>query len=490
MNPFSQSQRPVNPDSSPLAHLDSAAFLTRRDFLTRNGLGFGGLGLAALFGINPFDLSAAAAPTAPAGPLAPRAPHFPAKAKAVIQIFAVGAPSTVDTWDPKPELTKADGQKIPGYEGVAFGSPFKFAKSGKSGVEVCEVFPELAKHIDNIAVIRSLFTEIPDHQIATKMLMTGSAQLPKPSLGSWLTYGLGSVNQNMPGFISLGGDSPLRQCAFLPGIYQGCNVNFSPTLPLSSVLANIRSEFSTLDRQRRQIDFAIASNKEHAAMLQRDAQLEARIEAFEIAYKMQTEATEAFDITKEPESVRERYMGPLTGMSPAPTLRANGSKLLVARRLVERGVRFVQVSCNGSWDHHENIAKNVKDMATGIDGPAAALLQDLKERGLLDSTLVIWGGEFGRTVTTSGGGTTPGRDHNGRSMVSWMAGGGVKGGTTYGETDEFGGKVVKDPVHIHDLHATILALMGFDHTKLTYTYNGREFRLTDNFGNVVKEIIA
>jgi hypothetical protein len=487
MNAFSLSGRPLNPDRSPLPHLDAAAFLTRRDFLTRSGLGFGGLSLAALFGLNPFDARAA---TGVAGPLAPKSPHFAAKAKAVVQIFAPGAPSTVDTWDPKPELTKADGQKIPGYEGVAFGSPFKFAKSGKSGIEVCEIFPELAKHIDEMAVIRSLFTEIPDHGIAAKMLMTGSPQLPKPSLGSWLTYGLGSVNQNMPGFISLGGEPYYRQSAFLPGIYQGCNVNYDPRASLSSILANITSEFSTLDRQRRQLEFARAANKEHAAMLQRDGQLEARIQAFEIAYKMQTEATEAFDISKEPDAVRERYMGPLTGMSPAPTLRTNGAKLLVARRLVERGVRFVQVVCNGSWDHHENIAKGAKEAATGIDGPAAALLQDLKDRGLLDSTLVMWGGEFGRTVTTSGGGATPGRDHNGRAMVSWMAGGGVKGGTIYGETDEFGGKVAKDPVHIHDLHATILALMGFDHTKLTYTYNGREFRLTDNFGNVLKEVIA
>ncbi len=470
-----------------LAHSDQTAFFSRRDFLTRYGIGFGGVSLAALFGINPFHSSALA------GPLTPRPSHFPAKAKAVIQIFAPGAPSTVDTWDHKPELTKADGQKIPGYDGgVAFASPFKFSKSGKSGIEVSEIFPELAKHVDKMAVIRSLFTEIPDHVIASRMLMTGSPQLPKPSLGSWLTYGLGSVNQNMPGFVCLGGEPHYRQCAFLPGIYQGCHVNYDPGVNLATILANIRSDFSPLDRQRRQLDFAIQSNREHAALLQKDTQLEARIEAFEIAYKMQTEATEAFDISRETEAMRERYMGSSQGPATPTTrlARGNGAKLLVARRLVERGVRFVQVASNGGWDHHENIAKNARESAGGIDGPAAALLQDLQERGLLDSTLVIWGGEFGRTVTTNGSGPTAGRDHNGKSMVTWMAGGGVKGGTSYGETDPFGGKVATDPVHIHDLHATILALMGFDHTRLLYNYNGREFRLTDNFGNVVKEIIA
>jgi len=471
------------PDSSPLIHPDAMAALSRRDFLVRNGLGIGGLSLAALFGINPFDLNAA-------GPLAPKNPHFPVKAKAIIQIFAGGAPSTVDTWDPKPELAKANGQKIPGYEGVALGSPFKFEKTGKSGVEVSEIFPETGKHIDNMAVIRSMFAEIPDHGIAAKMLMTGAAQLPRPSLGSWVTYGLGSVNQNMPGFISLGGGSTFRQCAFLPGIYQGCNVNYDPNASLSTILANIRSEFSSLDRQRRQLDLAAQLNKMHAEQMQKDAQLEARIEAFEIAYKMQTEATDAFDISKEPESIREMYEKmPTDGRGMGGGRNGNGTKLLVARRLVERGVRFVQVT-TGGWDTHDDIANSVKRAATAIDGPTGALLTDLKQRGLLDSTLVLWGGEFGRTVTAGGSAGAPGRDHNGRAMVHWMAGAGVKGGTTYGETDEFGGRAEKDKVHVHDLHATILALMGFDHTKLTYTYNGRPFRLTDNFGNVIKEVIA
>ena len=481
MDPNSTFNCSFGADSSPLLHPNSMSLASRRDFLVRSGIGFGGLSMAALFGINPFDLNAA---DAPKGPLAPKSPHFKGKTKAVIQIFAGGAPSTVDTWDPKPELTKNSEKKIPGYEGLALGSPFKFEKKGQSGVEVSEIFPEIGKHIDNIAVIRSLFAEIPDHQIAAKMLMTGSPQLNKPSLGSWSVYGLGTENQNLPGFITLGGDTTFRQAAFLPGIYQGCNVNYDPNAPLTNILANISSQFSTPERQRHQIDLAKEMNKMHAAQLQKDAQLEARIEAFEIAFKMQKEAMDAFDVSKEDAKMRDMYeKGAGMGKN------TNGTKLLVARRLVERGVRFVQVS-TGGWDTHNDIANSVRRAAEGIDGPVGALLTDLKQRGLLDSTLVIWGGEFGRTVTAGGGAGAPGRDHNGRAMCSWMAGGGVKGGTTYGATDEFGGRSVENKMHIHDLHATILHLMGFDHTKLTYNYNGREFRLTDNFGNVVKDIIA
>jgi len=245
------------------------------------------------------------------------------------------------------------------------------------------------------------------------------------------------------------------------------------------VLQNIRSQFSPLERQRRQLDLVKQLNQEHAAALQKDAQLEARIESFEIAFRMQTEATDAFDISKEPQEMKDLY-----GKSDL------GSKMLVARRLVERGVRFVQVNAGG-WDHHGDLANALRGRAGDVDGPAAALMKDLKDRGLLDSTLILWGGEFGRTVTKDrNGANTPGRDHNGRAMVAWMAGGGVKGGTAYGATDEFGSRAMTDKVHIHDLHATLLALLGFDHTKLTYRYNGRDFRLTDNYGNVVKDVIA
>lgn len=443
--------------------------LNRREFLTDFGAGLGGLSLAALYGVNPHTAEAAS-------PFAPKASHFPVKVKAIIQLFASGAPSSVDTFDYKPELQNNDGKDI--GSGRLLGSPFNFPKFGKSGLEISEVWSKLGQHADDMAIINSMFAEIPDHGIAAKMFNTGSAQLPKPSLGSWMVYGLGSLNQNMPGFISLNGNADWRQCAFLPGMYQGCNVQYRSTIKAEEILANIRSEFSTQERQRRQIDFAKVLNVNHMAQLQKDVQLESRIEAFETAFKMQTEATDAFDIKKEPAAIHELY-GP----------GEEAAKMMVARRLVERGVRFVQVQVGG-YDHHTDIKGSMTRTAERYDKPFSALLTDLKQRGLLDSTLVIWGGEFGRTVTAGGGAGLPGRDHNGKAFSVWMAGGGVKGGQRYGETDETGGKVAKDPVHMHDFHATILALMGFDHTKLTYNYNGREFRLTDNFGNVIKDIIA
>ena len=473
---------------------------TRRDFLARTGMGFGALSLASIFGINPGD--AIGAPVAPVatgkvGPLTPKQPHFKVKAKNVIHLFASGAPSQVDTWDPKTELTKFNDKTIPGHDGLAYGSPFEFKKSGKSGVEVSEVFPKIGEVIDELAVIRSLWTDIPAHEVASRFMHTGSLQLPKPSMGSWLVYGLGTENQNMPGFITIGGAPEARQASFLPGVYQGCNVNYSTKMDLDDVIMNIKNQFTPMERQRRELDLVHKLNDLHAKALQKDAQLEARIESFEMAFKMQTEATDAFDITKESEETKTLYgitqTGGTTGgmaMNNGAARAEVGAKLLVARRLVERGVRFVQVDVGG-WDHHQNLAVALRAKAGEIDGPAAALIKDLKQRGLLDSTLIIWGGEFGRTVTRDRGGAgTPGRDHNGRAMVCWMAGGGVKGGTTYGSTDEFGARAVENKVHIHDLHATIMAIMGFDHTKLTYRYNGRDFRFTDNFGNVVKDIIA
>jgi uncharacterized protein (DUF1501 family) len=294
-----------------------------------------------------------------------------------------------------------------------------------------------------------------------------------------VVYGLGTENQNMPGFITLGGKAEYRQAAFLPSLYQGSNVDYSPNLPLNKILLNIRSPFADADTQRRQLDLARKLNTMYSDKLEKEQQLETRIESFEMAFRMQTEATDAFDISKESKSTREMY-----GNS------ANGAKLLVARRLVERGVRFVQVFADG-WDHHSNLEQNLRRKAGEIDQPAAALLKDLKQRGLLDDTLVIWGGEFGRTVTRDNGGNpSPGRDHNGRGFCTWLAGGGVKGGLAYGATNEFGDRAVDNKVHVHDLHATILRLLGFDHTKLTYRYNGRDFRLTDNYGNVVDDIIA
>lgn len=445
------------------------SYQTRRDFLNNFGWGVGGLSLATILGIDPITAEAVS-------PLAAKPSHFPVKAKAVIQLFASGAPSHVDTFDYKPELQKRDGQR--GDYGNLLASPFNFPQFGKSGLHISEVWSKLGQHADRMAIINSMQTDIPDHGIAAKMMNTGSAQLPKPSLGSWLTYGLGTLNQNMPAFISLNGAPEWRQCAFLPGMFQGCNVQYRSTMKADEILANLRSEVSTLDRQRRQINFANAMNYNHMIKLQKDIQLESRIEAFETAFKMQTEATDAFDITKEPENVKELY-----GRGE------EANKMMVARRLVERGVRFVQVSVGG-YDHHSDIKNAMTNTAMRYDQAFAGLLTDLKQRGLLDSTLVVWGGEFGRTVTAGGGVGAPGRDHNGKAFSVWLAGGGVSGGQRYGETDETGGKSVKDIVSIHDLHATILHIMGFDHTKLTYNYNGREFRLTDNFGNVIKEIVS
>jgi hypothetical protein len=466
--------------------MNASSFFTRREFLARAGMGMGALTFATMRR----DTLAAE------NPLAPRQPHFPARAKHVIHIFAAGGPSQVDTWDPKPELARNADKAIPGHDGVAFASPFAFRKMGQAGIEVSEIFPKLGEHVDEMAVIRSLWTDIPDHGIASRFLHTGALQQPRPSLGSWVLYGLGNANQNMPGFISLGGGAPeWRQSSFLPGVFQGANVNYSPAMPLEEVLLNIRSQFTPLDQQRTQIDLAHELNAIHSARLHKDGQLEARIESFEMAFKMQTEATDAFDISKETAETRALYSNT---KPPQPGVRSSGKpdtlgmKLLVARRLVERGVRFVQV-IHGSWDHHNDLAANLRQRAGELDAPAAGLLTDLKQRGLLDETLVVWGGEFGRTVVrdrNGTGGTSGGRDHNGHAACCWMAGGGVKGGTVYGATDEFGARAITNKVHIHDLHATMLALLGFDHERLTYRYNGRDFRLTDNFGNVVKAIIT
>jgi len=465
--------------------MNIANHINRRQFLEKAGMGMGSLTLATMLA-DSFAME---------NPLAAHQPHFPAKAKHVIHIFAAGGPSQVDTWDPKPELTRNAGKAIPGHDGVAFASPFQFQKTGRAGTEVSEIFPKLGAHVDEMAVIRSLWTDIPDHGIASRFLHTGSLQLPKPSLGSWVLYGLGNANRNMPGFISLGGQPEWRQASFLPGVFQGTSVNYTPTTPFDQILPNIRSQFTPLEQQRKQLDLAHRLNAIHSEHLHRFPQLEARIESFEMAFKMQTEATDAFDVSRESAETRALYTSQRPadmGVRGANKQDPLGMKLLVARRLVERGVRFVQI-IHGSWDHHNDLERNMRQSAGELDGPASGLLTDLKQRSLLDETLVIWGGEMGRTVVrdrNGTGGTTGGRDHNGRAMCCWMAGGGVKPGVVYGATDNFGARAVEDKIHIHDLHATILALLGFDHERLTYRYNGRDFRLTDNYGKVVKAIIA
>lgn len=461
-------------------------FLTRRQFLNRVGLGLGALGMATVLG--PTDLLGAqpAGAAAPLGvsPLLPKAPHFPGKAKAVIHIFAQGAPSHVDTWDHKPLLTKLDGKSLGTDGGVAMGSPFKFSRYGQSGLEVSELFAKTAAHADDLTVIRSMYTDIPAHDVATTFMNTGSVRITKPSLGSWVVYGLGTENQNLPGFISLRGNRlPVGGAggygsAFLPGVYQGTSVN-TTSQNVQQMIQNIRNSYTTPAEQRRQLDFVHQLNDLHARNLARDAVLESRLENAEIAFRMQAEATDAFDLNKEPADTRAAYGNT-----------AQGRQLLLARRLVERGVRFVQVWHDG-WDHHDDLEDRITAKAGEIDQPLAALLADLRLRGLLDSTLVIWGGEFGRKPTRDrNGGDSPGRDHDAKAFSLVLAGGGVKGGYVHGATDETGAESVKDKVHVHDLHATILHTLGFDHTKLTYRHNGRDFRLTDVAGNVVKPILA
>ncbi len=459
-------------------------FLTRRQFLGRVGMGLGALGLATL--LKPLDLGAA--PNSPVpllnGSLAPKLPPFPGKAKAVIHIFAQGAPSHIDTWDPKPALKRMDNRSIGNDGGVAMASPFRFQKYGRSGLEVSDLFAKTAAHADDLAVIRSMYTDIPAHEVATNFMNTGSIRITKPSLGSWVVYGLGTENQNLPGFISLRGNrlpvggSAGYGSAFLPGVYQGTSVNTSAA-NVQQMIQNIRNAYLSPTEQRRQLDFVQKLNSLHAQNLQHDAALESRVENAEIAFRMQAEATDAFDLNKEPADTRAAYGNT-----------AQGKQLLIARRLVERGVRFVQVWHDG-WDHHQDLEERITEKAGEIDQPLAALFTDLKQRGLLDSTLVIWGGEFGRKPTKDrNGGENPGRDHNAKAFSVVLAGGGIKGGQVYGATDEFGAAAVKDKVHVHDLHATILQTLGFDHTKLTYRYNGRDFRLTDVAGNVVKPLLA
>jgi hypothetical protein len=458
-------------------------FFTRRQFLNRFGMGFGGISLAGLMGMGILERVESIAESS-ISPFGVKKPQFPVKAKRVLHIFASGAPSHLDTFDPKPALAKYDDKTfLDEGNSVGFASPFKFNKSGQCGTEISEVFPLLSQHADEMAIIRSMHTDIPDHGAASLMMNTGSTRLIKPSVGAWVTYGLGSENQNLPGFIAL---SPGRiepsniRSAFLPGAYQGTPVN-TQYKTIEKLIENIKNNYQSLPEQRQQLDLLQQLNEVHSRDLKNDSQLEARLQAYELAYKMQIEATDAFDITQEPEDVRALYGG--------DTQQAR--QMLIARRLLEKGVRFVQV-WHGGWDHHRDLENGLRSRAGEIDKPIAGLLADLKSKGMLDETLVIWGGEFGRTPTAdnTNRGENPGRNHNQKAFSVWLAGGGVKGGMTYGATDEFGARAVENKVHIHDLHATILRLLGFDHTKLTYRYNGRDFRLTDVFGEVVKPVIA
>ncbi|MSU34702.1 MAG: DUF1501 domain-containing protein [Pedosphaera sp.] len=438
-------------------------------------------------------LRAAASETATSLPQVARPPHFTPKAKHVVHLFMNGGPSQVDTFDPKPTLDRYHGKPLPlnnlrteRKTGAAMRSPFKFQRYGKSGLEISELFRKTASlHADDMAIIRSMRAEVPNHEPSLMLMNCGDSRLPRPSMGSWINYGLGSENQNLPGFIVLcPGGYPIVstqnwRSAFLPGAFQGTYIDTQHT-DVEKLIANIRNKRMTIDEQRRQLDLVRTLNEDHAEQRSHDSPLEARIATFELAYRMQTEATDAFDITREPEEIRNAY-GSGT----------HGRQLLITRRLIERGVRFIQVwSGEGQpWDNHENLEKGHQKLAGEWDQPIAAFMADLKERGLFDQTLVLWSGEFGRTPVAELPALN-GRDHNHYGFSVWMAGGGVKGGTTYGATDEFGFRATESPVHVHDLHATILHLLGLDHEKLTYRYAGRDFRLTDVAGNVVTGILA
>ena len=426
-------------------------------------------------------------------------PHFPAKAKHVIHLFLNGGPSHVDTFDPKPALATYAGKDLPMENlrterktGAAFPSPFKFQKYGQSGIEVSELFQHTAEHIDDMAVIRSMHADVPNHEPSLLLMNCGDSIQVRPSLGSWLTYGLGTDNQNLPGFLAMcPGGYPIQetqnwQTAFLPGVYQGTYIDTQHE-SIDKLVENIQNHSLPLDQQRRQLDTLAALNKLHDEQRGHDSSLEARIYSFELAYRMQMEASEAFDVSREPKEVLDAY---------GPGVQAR--QILIARRLVERGVRFVQLwhGAGQPWDNHDDIEVNHRNLAGQCDRAIAALLSDLKRLGLLEETLVICGGEFGRTPTVelpqagANAGKINGRDHNHWGFTVWLAGGGVKGGQVYGATDEFGFKAVENPVHVHDLHATILKLLGFDHTRLTYRYAGRDFRLTDVHGNVIDALIA
>ena len=452
--------------------------LSRREMLHRVGTGLGVLGLAGILSNE----------SRAANPLAAKQPHFPAKAKHIIHLFMNGGPSQVDTFDPKPGLTKFNGQKPPAgaYRKTERGtnalmqSPFKFAKHGQSGVEVSEIFPNIATCIDDVCVVRSMYTDVPNHEPSLLMMTCGNSQPVRPSMGSWLLYGLGAENQDLPGFVVMCPGKPvvgpqLWSSSFLPGIYQGTHINNSRLDP-RSVMPNLTSSALPRGVQREQLDLMQKFNELHLQS-RHDNPLEARIQSMEMAFRMQFEAQEVFDLNRETAATRERY-----GKGPF------ADACLAARRLVERGVRMVQIFTGDGqpWDDHGDIKLHAVK-ARQTDQPIAALLKDLKARGMLDETLVLWGGEFGRTPTSEG---AKGRDHNNHGFSVWMAGGGVKGGMAWGSTDEFGFSAVEGKMHVYDLQATILHLMGLNHEKLTYRYSGRDFRLTDVHGKVNTSILA
>lgn len=473
-----------------MMNLTSSPILSRRAMLQRSAGGFGFLAFQGM-------MAAEQARAAASNPLAARQTHFPAKAKRVVFLFMKGGPSHVDTFDPKPLLQRDDGKPYPFKQprvqfaetGKLLKSPWKFKQHGQSGLPVSELFPNVATCIDELCILRSVHGTNPAHGGALLKLHTGSDTQVRPSMGSWVIYGLGTENENLPGFITIcptlahGGVNNWG-AAFLPAYCQGTPIGNASIPAEKALVRHIRNDLISPALQRKQLDFLNEVNHEHLAMAGANGALEGRISSFELAFRMQSAMPDAQDVSGESEATRKLY-----GMDN-PVTTNFGRQCLMARRFLERGVRFVQVTHSDSevqWDQHGNLYKGHSKNAAEVDKPIAGFLKDLKSRGLLDDTLVIWGGEFGRTPTAQG---KDGRDHNPNGFTMWMAGGGVKKGFAYGATDDYGYYAMEDKMHVNDLHATILHLLGIHHEKLTYPYAGRDYKLTDLAGVVAKDIIA
>lgn len=462
-------------------------FISRRTMLQTSACGFAHLALSSISGLE-------AASFQRPGSVSQHRPHFRARAKRVIFLFMWGGPSHVDLFDPKPTLNDRAGSQLHGKDvgldrgnmGELLGSPFSFQQCGQSGIWMSHLMPHLAKQADKLCMIRSLHTEGQAHGEALLNLHTGKANLVRPSVGAWVSYGLGDVRDDLPAFITI---SPPRGhggvqnygSAFLPAIHQGMAIGSAETPISKAIIPNLVNATQSTQSQRSQLDFVQAMNRRHLLQAEHDPGIEGLIESYEQAFRMQTTAPPVMDLDNESKSTHAMY-----GIGSDPTDNF-GRQCLLARKFAEQGVRYIQVSTNYTWDHHQKVEKGSIDESAKVDLPIAGLLQDLEQRGMLDDTLVLWGGEFGRTPTAE---NKNGRNHHPQGFTMWMAGGGVKGGLTYGTTDDFGYRPVMHPVHMHDLHATLLHALGLDHERLTYRYAGRDFRLTDIHGNIVHELFA
>ncbi|MEE2639837.1 MAG: DUF1501 domain-containing protein [Planctomycetota bacterium] len=461
---------------------------SRRDLLRNSACGFGQLALAGMAG------TAGAGIPSIKGQPGEGTPHFPPRAKRIIFLFMWGGPSHVDLFDPKPRLNSEDGQELAGTAvgvpreklGKLLGTPFRFRKHGQSGVAISELMPRLAHHADKLCVIRSMHTNGSAHGEALLRLHTGAANLVRPSVGAWVSYGLGQANDNLPAFVTI---SPPRGHggvqnygnAFLPDIHQGTAIG-SAEIPIAKAqIANLVNRQLSRKAQRKQLDLIQSFNRQHLSRTQQDKRIEGLIESYELAFQMQNEVPGIMSLASESRSTLDEY-----GVGKSPTDNF-ARQCLLARKFAEQGVRYIQVSTDYTWDHHQKVVEGHKTESAKVDQPIAALLEDLDRRGLLEDTLVLWGAEFGRTPTVENGN---GRNHHPQGFTMWMAGGGVRPGLTYGSSDEYGYKPVENGVHMHDLHATLLHLLGLDHTRLTYRHAGRDFRLTDVYGRVVQDILA